>query len=117
MRLHITPLLRIDLVTERWECRACGQPLCSARENYKCGLLMHVGEAEPEPAPGVAARGGPALCLLYEYFCPGCGTRIEAELQAPGHLPCHDIELDLDALQREGAAARPAAPGPQETGP
>lgn len=114
MRLHITPALRIDLTTERWECRACGQPLASARENYKCGLLLHVGEAAP--GAGEVRPAGPALCLLYEYFCPGCGTRIEAELQAPGHLPCHDIELDLDALQRLAAARPSEVGGPQETG-
>lgn len=112
MRLHITGTLRIDLATERWECRACGLPLGSARDNYKAGLVMQWGGPQDLPVD----PGGPCaeLCLLYEYFCPGCGTRIEAERQPPGHLPSHDIELDIDLLQRrwaDGGHGAGAPPG------
>jgi acetone carboxylase, gamma subunit len=115
MRLHITDSLRINLASERWECRACGQALGSARHSYKTGLLMHVGQ--PEPRAGEPASPHPPLCLLYEFFCPGCGTRIEAELQAPGHLPSHDIELDIDALKRQWGAGPAEFRGPQGVPP
>ena len=41
MKVFITENLRIDLDTEKWECRKCERPLIGARENYKLGLLVY----------------------------------------------------------------------------
>src|SRR3546814_8256728 len=41
----------------------------------------------------------PTWCRILEYYCPQCGTLVEAEYLPPGHPPVHDIELDIDALK------------------
>ncbi len=33
--VNITEYLAINLATERWTCRVCGQDIANARENYK----------------------------------------------------------------------------------
>ena len=58
-------------------------------------------------------RTDPAWCRILEYYCPGCGTLIEAEYLPPGHPPLHDIELDIDAL--EGAVERRSSPPQRAT--
>ena len=43
----------------------------------------------------------PTWCRILEYYCPQCGTMMEAEYLPPGHPPLHDIELDIDALKAQ----------------
>ena len=43
----------------------------------------------------------PKWCRILEYYCPDCGTMVEAEYLPPGHPPLHDIELDIDALKEQ----------------
>lgn len=106
MKVPITEYLRIDLDSERWECGVCNQQLNSARENYKEGLLIHARDPREIHRPLIDAKvheytfaPDPALCVIYEYYCPGCGTLVETEYTVPGHMPVHDIELDIDALK------------------
>ena len=113
MRVLITEYLRIDLASEAWECRVCGQHLGPARGNYKEGLLVydrdpteiHPPLLDPKRYRNTFAPN-PAWCAILEYYCPGCGTMIEVEYIVPGHPPVHDIELDIDALKAQWATRR-----------
>jgi len=106
MKVQITEYLRIDLQSERWECRRCGRDIGNARENYKRGLLVYDRDPRevhpPLLDPKQYARTyspDPAWCRILEYYCPQCGTMVEVEYLPPGHPPLHDIELDIDALK------------------
>ncbi|MBO0873648.1 MAG: hypothetical protein J2P19_09670 [Pseudonocardia sp.] len=110
MRVLITENLRIDLDTERWECRHCESSLNPARDNYKRSLLVY--ERDPgeihKPLLDTAKykrtyAPNPGWCRLVEYYCPHCGTMMETEYLPPGHPPLHDIDLDIDALKDQWA--------------
>ncbi|MDB6087893.1 MAG: acetone carboxylase subunit gamma [Gammaproteobacteria bacterium] len=117
MKVNITEYLRIELDTERWECRRCDRELGAARENYKRGLLVYDRDPREIHPPLLDSRlysrtysPDPAWCRILEYYCPSCGTMIEVEYLPPGHPPLHDIELDIDDLKarwKKGAAAEP----------
>lgn len=110
MKVLITEYLRIDLDAEKWECRRCDHEIGSARDNYKKGLLVyerdprevHKPVLDPEKYEYTFAPD-PKFCAIYEFYCPRCGTMVEVEYQVPGHLPVHDIELDIDALKAQWA--------------
>ena len=81
--------------------------LGNARENYKRGLLVYDRDPrEVHPPKLDPARyeytfaPDPAWCRILEYYCPKCGTLVEAEYTVPGAPPLHDIELDIDSLKR-----------------
>lgn len=108
---RITEYLDVDLASETWHCHACRHPIGPARESYKRGLL--VCERDPreihrplidETRYAYTFAPDPAWCRILEYYCPGCGTQVEAEYLVPGHPITHDIELDLDWLKARAAA-------------
>ncbi len=110
MKICITEYLRIDLESERWECRRCARDLGNARDNYKRGLLVHDRDPREIHQPVVdptrydyTFAPDPAYCALLEYYCPGCGTLVEVEYTVPGHPPVRDLELDFDDLKRKAA--------------
>jgi acetone carboxylase gamma subunit len=108
MKVLITEYLRIDLESERWECRRCGHSLGAARDNYKRGLLVYDRDPRevhpPLLDPELYERTyspDPLWCRILEYYCGGCGTLVETEYLPPGHPPVHDIQLDIDALKAQ----------------
>jgi len=110
MKVAITEYLRIDLESEQWECRRCERELGGARRNYKEGLLVYHRDPREIHKPLLDPRlysktfaPNPKWCAILEYYCPGCGTLIEAEYTVPGHAPVHDIELDIDVLKAQWA--------------
>jgi acetone carboxylase gamma subunit len=110
MKVPITEYLRIELDTEQWECRECGRGLGSARQNYKEGLLVHARDPREIHRPLLdptlyeyTYSPDPSWCAILEFYCPGCGTLVETEYTVPGHLPIHDIEIDVDALKKRWA--------------
>ena len=113
VRVAVTEYLEIDLGSETWHCRRCQHALGSARGSYKEGCLVHARDPRtlyPQEVEGerYSFAPDPALCLLVEFYCPGCGTLVETEALPPGHPPTHDIELDLDSLrQRAGKGEEP----------
>jgi acetone carboxylase gamma subunit len=120
MKVSVTEYLRIDLDTEQWECRRCGHVHGSARENYKKFMLIHDRDPREIHRPILDPERyafnfspDPKVCAIYEFYCPCCGTMIEAEYTVPGHEPLHDMELDIDALKKQwesrGEAAESAA--------
>jgi acetone carboxylase gamma subunit len=38
--------------------------------------------------------------VIYEFYCPGCGTRLDVEYTVPGHMPLPDIDLDVDSIKQ-----------------
>jgi acetone carboxylase, gamma subunit len=111
MRVPMTEYLEIDLDSERWQCRRCGQDLASARDNYKTGTLVHDRDPQEIHRPLLdQARyeftfaPDPAWCRILEYYCPDCGTQLETEYLPPGHPPVFDMEIDVDALKTQWAA-------------
>jgi acetone carboxylase gamma subunit len=108
-RIAVTEYLEIDLGSETWHCRRCLHSLGAARKSYKEGCLVCARDPRTLYPPGIdnerySFAPDPSLCLLVEFYCPGCGTLIETEALPPGHPPTHDIELDLDSLRRQVAA-------------
>jgi acetone carboxylase, gamma subunit len=108
MKVFITENLRIDLDTEKWECRKCERPLIGARENYKRGLLVYNRDPREIHKPlldptkyELTYAPNPEWCRILEYYCPKCGAMIETEYLPPGHPPIRDIELDIDALKAQ----------------
>jgi acetone carboxylase gamma subunit len=106
MKVLVTEYLRINLDTERWECRRCSRELTSARENYKRGLLVYDRDPREIHKPLLDTTKyertyspDPTWCRILEYYCPQCGVLMEAEYLPPGHPPIHDIEFDIDALK------------------
>ena len=111
MKIAITEYLRIDLDREVWECRRCGTALIGARDNYKRGLRVYDRDPRqihrPLLDPAKYERTyspDPAWCRILEYYCPCCGTMMEAEYLPPGHPPLRDIELDIDVLRQQWQA-------------
>ncbi len=109
-RVAVTEYLEIDLGSETWHCRRCQRALGPARSNYKQGCLVYARDPSTLYPPQVEGERysfapDPALCMLVEFYCPGCGTMLETEALPPGHPPTHDIELDLDSLRRHAADA------------
>ena len=107
MKVVITEYLRIDLGSERWECRNCSTELGNARENYKRGLLVYDRDPREIHSPKLDPKRyeytfapDPSWCRILEYYCPACGTLMEAEYTVPGAPPLHDIDLDIDSMKR-----------------
>jgi acetone carboxylase gamma subunit len=107
MKVHITENLDVDLDTEQWVCRRCGEEFANARDNYKRGLLVHNRHPHEIHKPLVdpdryefTYGPDPNWVRILEYYCPACGHMIEVEYAPPGHPPLHDIELDIDSLKR-----------------
>lgn len=108
-RRQITEYLEVDLKSEMWHCRRCGEELIDARQTYKRGC--RVRERSPDDVHrqfGVDEEyhfaPHPDWSRILEYFCPGCATMVEVEYLPPGHPPTRDIELDIDSLQERGVA-------------
>lgn len=110
MKVMITEYLRIDLDSEKWQCRVCNHDIHDARDNYKKGLLVynrdpreiHKPLLDPEKY-SFTYSPDPDWCRILEFYCPCCGTMVETEYTVPGHPPTHDIELDIDALKKQWA--------------
>ena len=108
MKYTVTEYLRIDLEKELWECRVCERELGDAHENYKRFTRIynrdpreiHPPKLDPERYEYTFSPN-PRVCAIYEFYCPGCGTMMDVEYTVPGHMPLHDIELDIEALQRK----------------
>jgi acetone carboxylase gamma subunit len=108
MKVLVTENLRIDLDTEKWECRHCNKVLNSARDNYKRALLVYNRDPTEIHKPLLDPKKykltyspNPEWCRILEYYCPQCGAMIETEYLPPGHPPVRDIELDIDALKAQ----------------
>ncbi|RMB81470.1 acetone carboxylase subunit gamma [Streptomyces shenzhenensis] len=110
MRVPMTEYLVIDLDTERWVCRVCAQDMGSAHGTYKEGTLVHDRDPRQIHQPVIDPERyeftfspDPEYCRILEYYCPGCGTQIEAEYLPPGHPPAVDLLIDVAALRAQWA--------------
>ena len=124
MRVLITEYLRIDLDTERWECRKCSHVHGDARDTYKRGLLVYDREPGDIHRPLLdttkydrSFAPDPKWCRILEYYCPQCGTLVEAEYVPPGHPPLRDIDLDIDALKAQWAGREEVTDAPPGRAP
>lgn len=108
MKVLATEYLRINLDSENWECRRCNHELGSARDNYKKHLLIYERDPHEVHRPVIDAdkfeytfAPDRKFCTIYEFYCPNCGTMMEVEYQVPGHMPVHDIDLNIDQLKAQ----------------
>ena len=115
MKVPLTEYLRIDLETEKWECRVCDHVIAPAAGNYKEGLLVHNRDPheihppilDPEKYRYTFAPD-PEWVRILEFCCPKCGTQIETEYATPGHPPLWDMQVDVPALKAQWASRGPA---------
>jgi acetone carboxylase gamma subunit len=108
MKIPMTEYLQIDLERELWMCRTCAGDLGPARRPYKEGLLVYARDPREIHKPILNPElyeftfaPDPKWVQILEFYCPGCGTLIEAEYLPPGHPPVNDMEFDLDALKKQ----------------
>lgn len=92
MKIPMTEYLRIDLETEKWECRVCDHVIAPAGGNYKEGLLVHNRDPREIHPPIIdpdkyrfTFSPDPEWVRILEFCCPGCGTQVETEYAIPGH--------------------------------
>lgn len=80
-------------------CSECGNRFGAYEEDYKAGALVReVSFTELSPLNAVAPDVGLAA---REYFCPGCGTQLALDIQAPGEPPLAECAFG------DGAAVPP----------
>ncbi|WP_104128096.1 acetone carboxylase subunit gamma [Cryobacterium sp. Y57] len=111
MRVPMTEYLLIDLDTERWICRVCAHDFGDARGNYKEGTLVYDRDPQEIHPPVIDPEKyeftfspDPTFCRILEFYCPSCGTQIEAEYLPPGHPPTVDMLWDIDSLREKWVA-------------
>ena len=109
--IRITEYLDVELETRTWHCNRCGEALGAADEPYKKGCVVR--ERDPrEIHPPLGTDDDfnfsfhPDWIRIIEFYCPGCGAMIENEYLPPGHPLTWDIQLDLEALAQNQAAAK-----------
>lgn len=114
MKVAMTEYLQIDLDRELWMCRVCNHEVGPARQSYKEGLLVHARDPREVHKPILNPEWyeftfapDPKWVQILEYYCPTCGTMVEAEYLPPGHPPVVDMEFDIDALKRQWAGRKP----------
>lgn len=108
MKYIATEYLQVNLETEQWQCRKCDHVLGSARENFKKFTKIYKRDPQEIHRPKLDAERyeftfspDPDVCVIYEFYCPQCGTMMDVEYTVPGHIPAHDFELDIDSLKEK----------------
>ncbi|MDD8021647.1 MAG: acetone carboxylase subunit gamma [Paracoccaceae bacterium] len=116
MKVPMTEYLRIDLDSEKWECRVCDHVIAPAAGNYKEGLLVNNRDPREIHPPIIdpdkyrfTFSPDPEWVRILEFCCPNCGTQVETEYAIPGHPPLWDMQVDVAALKAQWAARGPAA--------
>jgi acetone carboxylase gamma subunit len=111
MKVPMTEYLRINLDTEKWECRVCDHEIAPAKRSYKEGLLVHNRDPREIHPPIIDPEKyrftfspDPDWVRILEYCCPNCGTQVETEYAVPGHPPLYDMEVNVSALKAQWAA-------------
>lgn len=111
MKVPMTEYLRINLETEKWECRVCDHVIAPAQANYKEGLLVHNRDPREIHPPIIdpdkyrfTFSPDPDWVRILEFCCPNCGTQVETEYAVPGHPPLFDMEVNLPALKAQWTA-------------
>ena len=112
--VEVTEYLRIDIDTERWLCKRCGEDLGDAREPYKKGCLIRARDAREVHFPIGPNKDfhfsfNPEWTMIVEFYCPGCGVMVENEYLPPGHPLTWDIQLDIDKLKEKYGKTSQAA--------
>ena len=114
MKIPMTEYLRIDLDSEKWECRVCDHEIAPAEGNYKEGLLVHNRDPREIHPPILDPERyrftfspDPEWVRILEFCCPNCGTQVETEYAIPGHPPLQDMQVDVPALKAQWAKRGP----------
>lgn len=114
MKIPMTEYLRIDLDSEKWECRVCDHAIAPAEGNYKEGLLVHNRDPREIHPPILDPERyrftfspDPEWVRILEFCCPNCGTQVETEYAIPGHPPLQDMQVDVPALKAQWAKRGP----------
>ncbi len=114
MKVPVTEYLAIELDTEKYHCRVCEHEVGPARKSYKEGLLVYQRDPREIHKPILDPKRyeftfapDPKWVQILEYYCPSCGTMMEAEYLPPGHPPAHDLDLNIDALKEYWKGRKP----------
>jgi N-methylhydantoinase B len=96
--------ISVKVAGERWACARCDHELGPVDGNYRDGCVSRVSSAaETMEARGMQIRrrtAGPDV-LLSEYFCPGCGSSVRADIAVAGD----DAVVPAPRLTAAGRAA------------
>lgn len=78
----------------RFRCGRCEHDLGPVSDNYKLHTLMREGSLEEAgPLVGDPKRFIDDEMVFRQYFCPGCVTLLENEINRASEPPLWDIEL------------------------
>jgi N-methylhydantoinase B len=88
----------LEVVTDgaerRFRCAKCGHDLGPTADNYKDHTLVREAPLqEAGPLIGDPKRFIDDEMVFRQYFCPGCVTLIENEVNRASEPPLRDIEL------------------------
>ncbi|MCA1844571.1 MAG: hypothetical protein LC792_15540, partial [Actinobacteria bacterium] len=87
-------------------CGHCGQELAASGADWKEAASVRSHEAGARLAElgcEVRSRQDPAF-LLYEWYCPGCASLLEANLYPEGMDPIHDLRIGERLAEPIGSA-------------
>lgn len=78
----------------RFRCAKCGHDLGPTSDNYKHHALVRSAPvSESGPLAGDPSRFIDDAMELRQFFCPGCVTLLDNEINRAGDPPVWDIEL------------------------
>jgi N-methylhydantoinase B len=78
----------------RFRCARCEHDLGPATDNYKLSTLMREAPLqEAGPLIGDPKRFIDDDIVFRQYFCPGCLTLLENEINRASEPPLRDVEL------------------------
>jgi N-methylhydantoinase B len=86
-------------------CGHCGAELAGPGVNWKAAATVRTSEAGARLAElgcEVRRREDPAF-LMYEWYCPGCASLLEANLYPEGMEPIHDVRIGERLAERIGS--------------
>jgi N-methylhydantoinase B len=77
-------------------CSRCGSYLCPADQNPKAWAIQ--GEFPLRKAGPLFPTQDGTVCVLRQFYCPGCGVQFEVEVAEKGAKLLEDIRLEVEGI-------------------